>query len=162
MISTRRRLEYASGFIELGMLAAAAGELNKIIAADQTLPAVLMVRLDLLMETKDWATMVTLARRLTAVKPDEEKGWIYHAYALREQSRIAEAQTILLQAEPQHGATCGVLHYNLACYACMLGNKLEARRRLELAATLDKSWLKSAMDDPDLASMRGELRERKG
>lgn len=161
MIPTRRHLEYAAGFIELGMLASAEAELGQITPSDQASAAVMLVRLDLLMLAKDWAAMVALARALTQQHPEQEKGWIYHAYALREQSRIAEAQAVLLHAEPQHGATSGVLHYNLACYACLLGDKSEARRRLECAALLEKSWLESAMEDPDLATLRGELRARK-
>lgn len=161
MISTRRRLEYASGFIGLGMLAEAEHELDQIAAPDRGSPAVLSAWLDLLMAGKAWDALIGAAHSLTALQPTEEKGWIFHAYALRELSRIAEAQAVLLQAEPLHGATCGVLHYNLACYACLLGDKAEARRRLALAAALDKSWLESALDDPDLASMRGEIRAGK-
>lgn len=161
MISTRRRLEYASGFIELGMMAEAAAELEKIIPAERSSLAVVMVRMEFLMAAKEWAHVVTLASEFTRLKPDDSQGWIFHAYALRELSRIAEARTVLHQAEPLHGATCGVLHYNLACYACLLGDRAEARRRLALAAALDQSWLDSALDDPDLASMREEIRARK-
>jgi predicted Zn-dependent protease len=161
MISTRRRLEYASGFIELGMMAEAAAELEKISPADRDSLPVLNVRLQFFMAAKEWPQVVTLAAESTRRQPNDSQGWIFHAYALRELSRIAEAQAVLLLAEPLHGATCGVLHYNLACYACLLGNKPEARRRLALAAALDQSWLDSALDDPDLASMREEIRAHK-
>lgn len=158
MISTRRRLEYAAGFIELGMLPDAARELGQITGTDQNSLSVSLVRLDLQMAAKDWSGMISLAHAVTTSHPQEEKGWIFHAYALRELSRIAEAQAILLRAETIHGVHCGVLHYNLACYACLLGDKSEARRRLQHAAAMDKSWLDSALDDPDLAAMRSELR----
>lgn len=161
MIPTRRHLQYASGFIELGMLAAAGDELARIPLAEQSAQPVILVRLDLLMAAKAWPDMVSLARETARAYPAEEKGWIYHAYALRELSRIPEAQAVLRQAEPLLGTTCGVLHYNLACYACLLGDKPEARRRLALAAALDKSWLESALEDPDLAAMRAELRAKK-
>ena len=161
MISTRRHLEYASGFLELGMMTAAAAELEKIIPSERHTLAVVTVRLEFLMAAKDWANLVALASEFTRLKPDDPQGWIFHAYALRELAQITEAQAVLHQAEPYHGATCGVLHYNLACYACLLGNKTETRRRLALAAALDKSWLDSALDDPDLAAMRGEIRAGK-
>jgi tetratricopeptide (TPR) repeat protein len=136
MISTRRHLEYASGFIELGMFAEAAGELAAIPAADRNSPEVLSVQADFHMQAKQWEELITTARAYAQAAPEADKGWIYWAYALRELGRVTEAQTVLLEAEPRHGATCAVLHYNLACYACLLGDKPEAKRRLTLAFKL--------------------------
>jgi len=157
MISTRRHLQYASGHIELGMFQEAAAELAAIRPSDQLLPEVIGVRIDLHMQAKHWQTVLQLAQDFIRFSPDDEKGWISRAYALRELELIEEAQAVLLEAEPLHGEKCGVLHYNLACYACLLGNKIEAKRRLAIAIKLDKAWKQSALDDPDLKAMRSVI-----
>ena len=157
MISTRRHLQYASGHIELGMFKEAVTELEAIKPADQPLPAVISVRIDLHMHAKQWNRVITFAQKLTECTPEDDKGWISHAFALREQEHIEEAQTVLLEAELHVGKKCGVLHYNLACYACLLGNKPEAKRRLVTAFKMDKSWKQEALEDPDLKAMRSMI-----
>lgn len=154
MISTLRHLQYASGFIELGMFAEATGELKAIDPADQESPEVLSVRIDLHMHAKQWEMVMKISQELIELKPEDDKGWISRAFALRELELIEEAQAVLLDAEPLHGKKCALLHYNLACYACLLGNKAEAKRRLTTAIRMDKSWKESALDDPDLKTMR--------
>lgn len=139
------------------MFKEAATELDAVKLSDQLLPVVLDVRIDLHMATKQWDTVLDFAQELVRLAPEEEKGWISHAFALRELERIEEAQAVLLEAEPRHGAKCGVLHYNLACYACLLGNKSEAKRRLTTAFKMDKAWKQSALEDPDLKTMRAMI-----
>jgi hypothetical protein len=41
-----------------------------------------------------------------------------------------------------------VLHFNLGCYASLLGDVGEAKRRIEIACKMDKSLQKDAIDDP--------------
>jgi tetratricopeptide (TPR) repeat protein len=154
MISTLRHLQYASGHIELGMFEEAAAELATITMADQLLPEVISVRIDLHMQAKQWQEVLKWAQELIRLTPADEKGWISRAFALRELELIEEAQAVLLEAEPLHGEKSGVLHYNLACYACLLGNKTEAKRRLTIALGMDKAWKQSALEDPDLKAIR--------
>jgi tetratricopeptide (TPR) repeat protein len=154
MISTLRHLQYASGHIELGMFQEAAAELATIKQSDQLLPEVTSVRIDLHMQARHWPEVLKLAQELIHLDPGDEQGWISRAFALRELERIEEAQAVLLEAEPLHGKKCGVLHYNLACYACLLGNKAEAKRRLAIALGMDKAWRQSALEDPDLRTMK--------
>jgi len=98
-----------------------------------------------------------VAKALAEAEPAEEHGWISWAYALRELERVKEAQEVLLRAEVLHGKSCAVLHYNLACYACLLGDKVDAKRRLATAVALDAEFKRSATEDPDLAAMRDDL-----
>lgn len=108
-------------------------------------------------ETKQWVDLIKVAESLAATEPEEEHGWISWAYALRELDRVQEAQEVLLKAEVLHGESCAVLHYNLACYACLLGDQREGKRRLDTAFKLDAEFRDTAGDDPDLEAMRGEL-----
>ena len=157
MIPTGRRLQFARGYIGLGMLDEAARELDAILAVDRPKPEVTSVWVDLHMEAKRWVQLERVGRTFARSQPQEDKGWISWAYALRELNRIEEAKAVLLEAEPLHGRTCGVLHYNLACYACLLGDRTEAKRRLAMACKMNREWKTAALDDPDLAAMRDDL-----
>lgn len=157
MIPTRRRLEYASGYLGLGMLAAAEKELDLIEGEAAESRAVLRLRVELYHETKHWKRLAKAGAALARVAADDEQGWISWAYALRELNRVDEAQDVLRRAEPRHGKASAVLHYNLACYACLLGDRDEAKRRLALACEMDAEFRESAREDPDLEAMRDEL-----
>jgi len=152
-ISWQRRVQYACGFLALGMVPEAAGELAAIDAADHSRPEVLAARCDVCSETRDWPAMIEAGRELARLQPELSHGWISWAYALREAQRITEAQAVLREAESRHPA-CGVLHYNLACYACLLGERPEAEKRLRRALKIDPSWKESALEDGDLVAMR--------
>ncbi len=157
MIPTRRRLEYASGYIGLGMHQEAADELKLIAEEEQESPEALRLWLALYHETKAWESLIAVAETLVGAEPDEEHGWISWAYALRELDRVNEAQEVLLQAEVLHGKSSAVLHYNLACYACLLGDHVDAKQRLATAFAMDAEFKSAASDDPDLEAMRHDL-----
>jgi hypothetical protein len=78
---------------------------------------------------------------------------------LRELGRVKEAKEVLLQAEPVHGETCGLLHYNLACYHCLLGEIEPAKARMRRALKMDNCWKTQALDDPDLKGIWGAIAE---
>lgn len=101
-ISTACRLEYASGFIELGLLNEASDELELIEGEDRLSAEVMAVRANLYMAAKNWDILIDVARELAQLFPRIDRGWIHWAYALRELGRVAEAKAVLLQAEPLH------------------------------------------------------------
>lgn len=153
MTPSARHLEYASGYIALGLVNEASDELEAIEGPDRLSADVMRVRVDLYLTAKKWDLLVAVAKELARLRPDDEHGWIYWAYALRELNRVAEAKAVLLEAEPLHGKTCGLLHYNMACYESLLGNLDEARRRLTAAYKFDKGWKEAAEGDSDLSAL---------
>jgi len=157
MIPTHRHLKYASGFLQLGMLRDAVRELRAIARADRDSPEVLGMRIDLHMHARQWKQVITAARKLARATPGDDKGWISWAFALRELDRVGEAREVLIKALPLHGKTCDVLHYNLACYECLLGNLPAARLYLTVAAKKDPQWKEEARGDPDLRTLREEI-----
>lgn len=157
MISTQRRLEYASGFIELGMLDEVSDELESIAFTDRLLPAVLLTRIELSMEAKHWDMVIDLGRALTKQCPEHERPWIALAYALREQQQIAAAREVLLEAESLHGRTSSILHYNLACYYSLLGDQRTAKERLRRACKMEQSFKQAALEDQDLSALWGQI-----
>jgi tetratricopeptide (TPR) repeat protein len=156
--STRRHVNYAQGYAGLGLFKEAEAELAAIVAADRFLPEVVGARVDLHWEAKQWPALIEHARELTQRQPEEAKGWIAWAFALRELGCALEAKAVLLEAEPRHGKTSAVLHYNLGCYHCLLGEFEEARLRLQRAFKMHPPFRADAQEDPDLAAMRDELK----
>ena len=146
--ATARHLRHAAGYLGLGRLNEAAAELEAIEGEDRLSVEVMAVRADLYMEAKQWDPLIAVTRELNRQRPCFGKGWIFRAYALRELNRVAEAKAVLLEAEPMHGERCEVLHYNLACYHCLLGELPEARERLRKACRMDRKWKTPPGSDP--------------
>lgn len=154
--NTLRRLRYATGYIDLGLMDDASDELEKVAFEDRFVPEVLQVRLELHMAAEHWETVIGIGWQVTQQTPDNERGWICWAYSLRELERIEEARDVLLKAEPIHGTTSALLHYNLACYYCLLGELSTARQCLARACKINPGYKSDALDDPDLGAIWGE------
>jgi tetratricopeptide (TPR) repeat protein len=154
---TARRVRYATGYLQLGMFNDAAAELDAIILADRQAAEVVGVRIELGMERKEWELVIDLGSGLAERVPQSERAWICWAYALRELQRIEEARTVLLRAEPLHGQASAVLHYNLACYYCLLGELDPARQALATACAMHPDFERAAREDTDLKGLWEEL-----
>lgn len=159
MISTRKHLDYALGYLALNLLAEARAELALIAPADRETPDVLGVEIELAMARSAWARVITLAARATAADPSAERPWTAWAFALREKQRIAEARDVLLRGESIIQNVTPLVDYNLACYFCLLGNLTEARLRLKRACAREPEWKTEAAADPDLAALHRPRKE---
>ncbi len=152
-IPAAKRREYALGYLALGLVSEALAEITALSADELDSAYTQSVLIDIHMATRAWGLTVDIAREYAQRCPREEKGWISWAYALRELERVEDARDVLLKAEPLHGAACALLHYNLACYFCLLKEMPEARRRLALAFTMDTSFVEEAKTDCDLKGL---------
>ena len=157
MISTVRRLEYIQGYLTLGMVEEAAAELELVAAEDCLSDAVLEISIDVHSSRRSWELAVTAAREYAQRFPDEPKGWISWAFALRRWKTIEEAEQVLLEGEKRVGKTCALVHYNLACYRCQLGDRVGALARLVTAFRLEPQWKAAALNDPDLTPLKNEI-----
>lgn len=156
-IPAARRLEYAQGFLSLGLAEEAAAELAALPESERSSDAALGLAVDVHVQREAWEIAARCAEQLARRYPDEPDGWISWAYAVRRWKSIPDAEQVLLEAERHVGRTCALVHYNLACYRCQLGDHAGALQRLALAFRLDPAWKKAALVDPDLAPIKGEL-----
>ncbi len=154
MNPTATHLAYAAGYLQLGMIPEARAELESLGSEDRASPAASALRLELAMLEEDWAEVIARAPELVACDNTEERPWIAWAYALRELKRIEEARDTLLTGARLIDKPSLLVAYNLACYACLLGDLPEARRLLDGVFAEDDSWRETASEDDDLAALR--------
>jgi hypothetical protein len=153
LISTEKHLAYTHGYLELGLLAAARAELTHLPVEAFVTPPVLIVRLEIAMAESVWTEVLEIAPALVQQDSSLERPWTAWAFALRELDRILEAQETLLTGARLITRPSVLVDYNLACYACLLGELTEARRLLASVCARDKSWREVAQGDSDLAAI---------
>lgn len=135
------------------MVAEAGAELDAIPESEQQSPAVMSMRAQLYLQTREWERMEAAAKHVARMEPDTPSGWIHWAYALRELEKLEEAQTVARRGLERHPEEA-TLWFNLACYSSLLGEVKQAAIELAKATRLDKTFLKEAETDPDLANLR--------
>jgi len=154
-------LSAALGWLELGNSRESLAELDGISAASQSHPGVLEVRWVVLAELKDWAAAERVAARLIEVVPENVTGWLHRAYALRRMpgGGLSPAWAALLPAAEKFPEQ-PLVAFNLACYACQLGDLPAARHWLAQAERISgaKAIREQALADGDLEALWPELR----
>jgi tetratricopeptide (TPR) repeat protein len=151
--STRRQLEYATGYLTLNLKREAAEALDEIDPADRDLTPVLSLRAAVHCELAEWASAAPLLAILCEREPGEAGHWVQYAYATRRHLDIETAREILRRGLALHPHE-STIHFNLACYAAQLGELEAARLHLNAACKLDPAFVALSRTDPDLAPLR--------
>ena len=148
----------ADGWLDLGLPGDALRELERCSPAGRRTRIAANIAWRAHAERRDWPSALAVAERLVSDAPDELGGWLHRSYALHELHRTEEAREALLPAVTRFPKE-PILRYNLACYACRMGDLEAARRWLRDVVRLkDVEFLKGlAKDDPDLATLREEI-----
>jgi len=151
-------LNAASGWLDLGNPQEAAAELARISPARREHPAVLELHWRVLAEQRKWDEALRVGCRLVELAPEQPGGWIDQSYALHELNRTREARDVLLGVAGRFGHV-SIVAYNLACYACQLGDREQARQWLAKAvAVKGKGEIKRlALNDKDLEPLWPEI-----
>jgi predicted Zn-dependent protease len=156
----QRHLEAAQGWFELGNCIEATEELEQITPEMRGHPSVLEVRFHIYAAAKKWEYAAEIAKATSEFAPDNSFGFIHQAYSLHELKRTQEAWNVLLPVVDKFPKEY-IIGYNLACYACQLGNLKEARAWLkkasDLAGTNEVKLM--AQNDPDLEPLWKEIGE---
>jgi len=149
-------LHAASGYLELGMIAEADGEIENLAPEDKNRKEVLEVRLEIYREAKVWSLMEVAARELWKRHPDEPVYWTNLAWAVRRLDSIVAARDILLEAVERFPGDA-MTQFNLGCNACQMGNLNIGKERVAKASELDAKFKLLALDDPDLEPLWKEI-----
>lgn len=136
--------------MELGNHEEANEELELIDAPLRAHPDVLEVRWLIYQKVKNWELCKDIGTALVKLAPERIAGWIDRSFALHEMKRTQEAYDALKPALDTFKKEY-LVWYNMACYACVLGDKDEARGLLSKAIELGGDAVKAqALNDPDL------------
>jgi hypothetical protein len=116
----------------------------------------------ILSERKLWSQALQAARQLIHAAPERVSGWLHQSYALRRapEGGLSKAWETLLPLADKFPKEA-VIPYNLACYACQLGQLDAARLWLKRAFEISEPEpLKSqALEDDDLEPLWEEIRK---
>jgi len=151
-------VQSALGWLELGSVTDARQEMKSVAEQYREHPDVLEMWWKIFAEEKDWPAALASSKRLVAIAPERDTGWVQQSFALHELKRTPEAYDLLARVEKKFPQVY-VIPYNLACYQCQMGKRAEALRWLKRAVkAADAPTIRAmAMLDPDLASLRDEL-----
>ena len=152
-------LQAATGWLELGDHLEANEELEKITPSLRAHPDALWIRHRIYEKAGKWAVCCDVAQTLTVLTPHHGAAWVSLSIA---QFRLGRTQEALetLQAKVSEFGYDWRVPYNLACYACQLGQLREAEQYLHKAIVLgdENEVRRSIMEDPDLEPLRSEFR----
>lgn len=154
----RHHVVAADGWLDLGLPSEALRELDQCSPETRRTSIASQVAWRAHAERRDWAAALAVAEHWVAEDPKKVGGWLNRSYALHELRRTGEASEALLPAAAMFPKD-PIIRYNLACYACRMGDLDAARRWLrEVVRIQDLAFLKAlAMDDPDLETLRHEI-----
>jgi len=161
-------LRAAEGWFGLGDLESAILELEKISPPAQSHPQVLEVKYCVYATAKKWDGCVEVGRLLVDLEPNQSFGWVNRSYAIRRASggSVRAAYEALRPAAERQLDDLEQVTFNLACYACQLGNLDEAREWLEKAFTSAersgtlRQRMREALDEDDLKPIRDEIKRK--
>lgn len=158
--SVIHRLNAAEGWLGLGNVAEAVQELDGIPDAVCQHPAVLEVRWQICAQQKKWDAGKEIARAIVSEMPDFAGGWLHLSYATRRATggSVQAAWDVLFPVAKKFPGV-PLISYNLACYACQLGQKDVARQWLQNAFVAgDAARFKlMALQDSDLKPLWNEI-----
>ncbi len=157
-------LSAAIGWLELGNRTEARLDLEKISEPLREEPDVLRVWWAVLAAEKNWREALEISNRLLQKAPDNAGSWLHHAYALRRapDGGVEAAWKVLLPAAEKFSEE-ETIPFNLACYACQLGEFDAARHWLREAMRRggQEEIRHRALIDEDLKALWWEIRQWK-
>jgi tetratricopeptide (TPR) repeat protein len=155
-LSAKRVITAAEGFFALGMFQDAWDELALLAPEQVSGLLVLRLKLAILNGMKRHQEAAEIGASLIANGQADGDVYLATAWAIRRAHGLEKAEELLLSAESLLSDQA-IFHYNLACYAAVLGRLAEARERLARAFAIDPAYRRLAPEDPDLESLRPSM-----
>lgn len=158
MTDLKRTLDAAAGYLTLGLIDEAWEELESLPPELEREHPVLELRCEIYQRRGRWNSARVLAESMAHRFPENPAWWLSWAYALRREQTVEAARGVLWEAAQRHPGV-PLIVYNLACYACVLGELDEARRLLAKSIAMDPAMKKLATTDEDLTPImcHGEI-----
>jgi Flp pilus assembly protein TadD len=145
----------AEGYLEFGMGEHALDALARLGKAANLSPHALYLRGEALRELERYDEALRPLRRAAKADPDDLHVWLALGWCHKRTARIdlaVRAMERALEVAPSEA----LVHYNLACYLSLAGDKERALTHLSQAVTLNARFRALAHDEPDFESIRSD------
>ena len=154
-IRTKRYETQAEGYLELGMPQHALNVLARLEGPEAFGAHALYLRGEALRTMERyWEALVPLGQSVL-VTPDNVHAWLAIGWCQKRTDRIdlaIDAIEHALNIDPSEA----LIHYNLACYLSLVGDKTRALRHLSEALTIDSDYRMLIDDEPDFDPLRSD------
>jgi len=150
----QKHLEYASGYLDLGMYDDAVQEADLALALTPNLSPAIAIKSTALWQANRLTEAEPFVARLAELNPRDAGIWINLAY-IRRRTRSLDAAIDTLQHAFEVNPQDPLAHYNMACYRAVQHRPDEAIELLRNAFHLDPKLRVLAKVEPDLAGLRG-------
>ncbi len=149
-------LQFASGYLNLGMPDEALNELTRLKKDFQTLPEVMSLKGQIFLLRSEWSSAAELAQAGHDRYPELPDFYIQQALAYEQLGEPARAIDIWMSA-PEAIKRSGFCHYNLARCQARLGNTSSARRHAQQAVKLEPLLKPAVKTDPLLSALKSPM-----
>ena len=149
----RWALQYASGYLSLGMPDDALLELVSLGSRYQSLPEVMSLKGQIFLLRSEWSYAAEMARAGHTRYPELPDFYIQQALAYEQLGEPGRAIEIWMSA-PDEIRKSGFCHYNLARCQARLGNIISARMHAREAVKLEPALRPAVKTDPLLKGLK--------
>jgi tetratricopeptide (TPR) repeat protein len=152
-LADTKHIDAAEGWLELGNFIEAVRELDRLSENSKAHPEALEVRWKIFSSGKLWNRCLEVAEALTEAAPERATSWLYLAHTLHQLDETEVAYQTLLEIVSEF-ACDGEILYQLACYACLVGEEDDARQWLNEALEVGGTEMKKrARANPELKAL---------
>lgn len=156
-----RAIDAIDGWLALDDPTEALAELQRLDRKFQNYPSVTLRKTEIYWKLKDFPQAIVASQALVDCYPDKAAVINHHALILRASGALEKGYRLLLDSSAKFPSD-PMTHYNLACFACNLGEFHKARPWLEKAIELDGELVAVASMDLDLEPIRDVLEGKRG
>jgi tetratricopeptide (TPR) repeat protein len=154
-VRLRRATQRAEGYLELGMPQQALDALDQLPAGPNVGMHVLYLRGEALRMLERYQEALGPLESAAEIDPDEICVWLALGWCYKRTARIDLAVEALGRALAVKPADA-LVHYNLACYLSLAGNKDAALSHLSRALSIDPHYRNLVHDEPDFDAIRSD------
>ncbi|MDH3716571.1 MAG: tetratricopeptide repeat protein [Planctomycetota bacterium] len=151
----QRLVRQAEGYLELGMYEHALASVRRLESASEMEGHVYYVKGEALRSLKRYREALVELHHAVELMPESVHVWLAMGWCYKRAGRLDLAIQSLEDAlgyEPGEA----LLHYNLACYWSLQGDKSQALEYLSAALDMDASYRELIDDEPDFDPLRND------
>jgi tetratricopeptide (TPR) repeat protein len=161
MVKSKQRIRLnklqreAEGYLELGLPALALRSLERLGDPTQFAPSTLYLWGEALRAAQRYAEAIPPLEQAAAAEPENVHVWLALAWCYKRDGRLPraiEAIRSALNSDPSEA----LLHYNLACYLSLAGDKDGALVHLSQALSAEPYYRSLVDNEPDFDPIRSD------